>query len=184
LTKRRNISAREVCTQLRKSYQFGEYADFSNCNISGDLNLQDGTIFGCDFSGTHFLDQVRFHKTLFRGLSWFKNTTFDAAIEFSKVCFANDARFDATTFYHSANFEDTEFRGVAVIDTANFHNIARFNNTIFNSNLSAEGCRFDKAADFTGSILMGGLWCSDSMMNNSINLDPTRIYGRTVLINN
>ena len=178
LTKRRQIDAREVCTQLRKPYQFGEYADFSNCDISGDLDLEGGTIFGCDFSGVHFFNQIRFHQTVFRGLSWFKTTTYDAAIEFSNVCFTNDARFDAAKFHRNVSFKNTEFRGVAVIDTAEFHDIACFNNTIFNSNLSAEECSFRKSADFADSMLMGGLWCSNKVANELNNLDPTNIYGR------
>ena len=182
MNKRRNIKAHEVSSQLRKPYRFGEYADFSNCIISGELSLVGGIICGCDFSGAHFKDPVRFHQTVFRGLSWFKNTTFDAAIEFSGVCFANDARFDTTRFYHKANFRNTEFRGVAVIDTAEFHDCADFNNTIFNSNLSAEECRFHKFTDFAGSVLIGGLWCSNTVLNSISNLDPANIYGRTEFI--
>ena len=178
MIERREVYAQDVSVQLCRPYKFGEFIDFSNCDIIGDLELDGKRLCGCDFSGSRFLGTLKIVKTIFRGLSWFKGATFRKNVNFSHTRFTNDARFDGTRFRQIADFYSVEFHGVAVLDAARFEVGANFSNTIFNANLSATGTDFNRPADFSGSILMGGLWSVDSPIDKYTGLDPVNIHGR------
>lgn len=178
MIERREVFAQDVGEQLRKPYKFGEFLDFSNCDVVGDLQLDGKRLCGCDFSGSRFLGTLKIVNTVFRGLSWFNEAIFCKNAYFSNTRFSNDARFDGARFRQDAGFGGVEFQGVAVLDNASFDTAADFSSAIFNGNLSAAGAEFDTPADFSGSILMGGLWSVDSHIENYSGLDQANIYGR------
>ena len=178
MIERREVYAQDVSVQLCKPYKFGEFIDFSNCDIIGDLELDGKRLCGCDFSGSRFLGTLKIVKTVFCGLSWFKGATFCKNADFSHTRFSNDARFDGARFQQIAGFCGVEFQCVAVLDNARFDNDANFSSAIFNGNLSAASADFDLPADFSGSILMGGLWSVDSPIEKYTGLDQVNIHGR------
>ena len=91
-----------------------------------------------DFSGTTFAAPLALRGSVFQGLAWFTDCTFDAPVNFADVRFLSDARFDQARFHRLATFSGAEFQGVACFDGAEFGDAAFLDRMTCYGNLSLD----------------------------------------------
>jgi uncharacterized protein YjbI with pentapeptide repeats len=142
-------------------FEFGDYADFSNCKwqtavfkrtVFGDHAKFGNAIFNgwADFTGATFSLGVQFCSADFGGGAFFRRTkfsheanfkgaTFGTGVTFERAIFGHNARFEGVSLGHKAVFKRTIFRGDVSFDAADFGTEASFEQAIFDGSVNFKG---------------------------------------------
>jgi uncharacterized protein YjbI with pentapeptide repeats len=138
-----------------EDFDFGNYADFSDCKWR--TAVYKGAIFGdytkfgnaiCDgwgdFTGAIFGFGVQFCSTDFRGGANFMGTTFSHVANFNGATFGTGVSFERAIFGHNAKFEGVSLGYKAI-----------FKQTIFGDDVTFDGADFGSEASFEQAIFYG-----------------------------
>src|SRR3984893_17762180 len=86
-------------SRLAQPLRPGEFEDLRGLRIEEPLELEGALLPNVDFTGTTFAAPLALRGTVFQGLAWFADCTFDAPVNFTDVRFLSDARFDQARFH-------------------------------------------------------------------------------------
>ena len=178
MTEPRELTVAEILQRLNEPPAFGRFADLSQRVVKDTLDLSGRNLSGCDFSGTVFENDVRFDRTVFRGLSWFRGAEFRAAASYQQACFFNDARFDDARFQGATVFEGADFRGIATYDRCRAAAGIDFTGILANGNFSIADADLNRPAGFAKATMMGGFWSLNTQPERLAQLEESTIYGR------
>lgn len=142
-------------------------AEFDNCTIVGDLNL----------NALDIEEQLHFNHTLFQDLVSFNFSSFEGTAYFIGSNFKKTAYFISSKFNSYAYFADSNFEGPAYFIDSSFRDIANFNHSNFNNPAYFIASRFTGAAEFNNSNFNDNTYFIDSEFKDTAGFGYSNFNG-------
>lgn len=170
------VQAKEVLDKIRS----GQPAEYDNCIISGELNLDGQEARGpIHFNHTIFQDAVNFESTNFNNNAYFGGSQFKGDANFRESRFYGDANFRGSQFYYTDTFARSQFNRDADFSYSKFNNDALFQLSKFNGDADFSGSHFNGYAYFGESQFNDDINFLRSQFNLTVNFSESRFYGDT-----